>query len=72
MDALPPPPPPPAGGGGSDRDGSGKQAAGAPAPQQQQQVLDLFGSQDLHAASLVLILVVLGLVSQAMTRCVCT
>jgi hypothetical protein len=69
MDALPPPPPP--GGGGSDeqRGGGGKQAAQQAAPQQ---VLDLFGSQDLHAASLVLILVILGLVSQAMTRCVCT
>lgn len=72
MDALPPPPPPHGGGagGGDEGRGSGKAAANANA-QPPQQVLDIFGG-DLHAASLVLILVVLGLVSQAMTRCVCT
>jgi hypothetical protein len=73
MDALPPPPPPGGGGGGGADDGPGRggkaHSPGAAAPPQP--VLDVFGG-DLHAAGLVLILVVLGLVSQAMTRCVCT
>jgi hypothetical protein len=69
MDALPPPPPPPHGGGSGSGGNGGKQGA-APAPPPVQ-VLDIFGA-DLPAASLVLILVLLGLMSQAMTRCVCT
>jgi len=77
MDALPPPPP--HGGGGNGGDDNGKQRQGAPGSGgasglagAAQQVVDLFGPSDLPAASLVLILVVLGLMSQAMTRCVCT
>jgi hypothetical protein len=63
MDA-PQPPPSSSGNGGPP----GKQQQGAAAPGQP--LVEVFGG-DMYPAALVLVLLLLGLMSSAMTRCVC-
>jgi hypothetical protein len=60
-------PPSGAGNNGGAPPGKGQQEA---AGQQQQQLLDLFGT-DLYPAAMMLVLLLLGLMSASMTRCVC-
>lgn len=62
---------PPAGNGGNN--GGSPPGKGDPNQQQQQpgqQLIDLFGA-DLYPAAMMLVLLVLGLMSASMTRCVC-
>lgn len=58
-------PPSGSGSGGSSPPGKGSSGQAA-----QQQVLDLFGA-DLYPAAMVLVMLLLGLMSASMTRCVC-
>jgi hypothetical protein len=67
MSSPQPPQPPPGNGAPS---GKGESSASASQQQANQQILDIFGT-DHGTAIMTLVLLLLGLVKAAMTRCVC-
>lgn len=67
MDSQPPTPPPGNSGTPPGKGDGNSQLNNQPA----QPVVDVFGS-DMYTAVMALVLVLLGLMSASMTRCICT